>query len=92
MRPEEHPKHVDLSKRMKPKYPGWAAADQKAMAEGKPFIKADGSVATPEERAAAQKRSPPMWQIQAENPTRKRGQPYVPPIPLKPLKPKDDDS
>ena len=46
VRPHEHPEHVDLKARMKPRYPGWAAADQQAMAEGKPFIKPDGDVST----------------------------------------------
>ena len=81
VRPQEHPAHVDLSVRMKPRYPGWAAADQQAMAEGKPFIKADGHVATPEERLEAQKRRPYASQIMQESPTDpNRGRPYVPPI------------
>ena len=68
---------------MKPRYPGWAAADQQAMAEGKSYIKPDGQVASPEERAAAQKRRPGMLDLLKESPTRPRDRAYVPPLPLR---------
>ena len=84
VRPQEHPAHVDLSARAKPRYPGWAAADSQAMAEGKPFIKADGELASADERAAAQKRSPRAWEIMKESPTRPRDRAYAPPLPPKP--------
>ena len=83
VRPHEHPEHVDMSARQKPKYPGWAAADQAAMAEGRPFIRADGSVAGAAERAAAQQRRPAAWMVNKENPQRRRDRAYVPPIPRK---------
>jgi hypothetical protein len=89
VRPQEHPAHVDLSARMKPRYPGWAAADQQAMAEGRAFIKADGSVADDDERAAAQARSKRMWEVQRDNPRRPK-RAYVPPLP--PAKPPADSS
>ena len=84
VRPQEHPGHVDLKKRMKPRYPGWASADAQAMAEGRPYIKPDGSLPSAEEMAAAQKRSPRHWELMQESPTRKRDGPYVPPLPPKP--------
>ena len=94
VRPHEHPEHVDLNARMKPRYPGWAAADQQAMAEGKPFIKPDGYVSTAEEQRKAQERSPYMSEIQKENPitnmSRPRG-PYVPALPPKPRPPPKDE-
>ncbi len=44
VRPHEHPEHADLSLRAKPRYPGWAAADEQARKEGAPLIDDDGSV------------------------------------------------
>ena len=43
-RPHEHPEHADRSLRAKPRYPGWAAADEQARKEGAPLIDDDGSV------------------------------------------------
>ena len=61
---------------MKPRYPGWAAADQQAMADGKPYIKPDGEIASADEIAAAQERRPGMLDILKESPTRPRDRPH----------------
>jgi len=73
VRPQEHPSHVDLSLRQKPYYPGWAAADQQAMALGKPYIKPDGTVTD----ADAPPENVPAYVVQAGRPSRKM-RPYIP--------------
>lgn len=81
IRPHEHPKHVDLSLRHKPKYPGWHAADQQAMANGELWIKADGTLPSAAERAAAMERRPTSKTVMRENMTRHRDRPWAPPAP-----------
>ena len=54
------------------------------MADGKPYIKYDGTLASDEERRAAQARSPRAFELVKERPKNARGRPYVPPIPPKP--------
>lgn len=83
VRPQEHPAHVDMSARQKPRYPGWSSADAHAMAEGRPYIKPDGTLPSAEERAAAQKRNVRAWELVKESPTRVRDRAYVPPLPAR---------
>lgn len=81
VRPQDHPEHVDLSLKYKPKYPGWDAADQQAIKAGMPFLLPDGTRASPEQIAEAQERGLAAWQIRAANPTKPRDRPYAPPPP-----------
>lgn len=81
IRPHEQPGHVDLDLKHKPKYPGWDAADQQAMAAGKPFLLPDGTRASPEQIAEAQQRKPVAKTVRKENPTRPRDRSYAPPPP-----------
>ena len=74
VRPHEHPKHVDLGARQKPRYPGWAAADQQALTLGKPYIKEDGTVA----EGDGVERQVPSRAIQDANPARVRTRPWRP--------------
>lgn len=79
VRPQEHPGHVDLSLRQKPRYPGWAAADAAAIAAGRPYIKADGTTSVPtEEEVAKAAEAPSPRVLQNANPRRRKDRPYVP--------------
>ncbi len=92
VRPQEHPAHVDLGQRQKPRYPGWAAADAAAMAAGRPYIKADGTCRAPGEveqpvtdgkakgagTASGVGETPSPRALQNANPRRRRDRPYVP--------------
>lgn len=81
LRPHEQPDHVDLTLTAKPRYPGWDAADQQAIANGEPFLLPDGTRASPEQIAEAQERSLVARKIRAENPARPRDRSYAPPPP-----------
>ena len=72
---------VSFSLTQKPKYHGWDAADQQAIQEGQPFLLPDGTRASPEQIAEAQKRALVARKIRAENPTRPRDRSYAPPPP-----------
>ena len=80
VRPQEHPAHVDLSVRQKPRYPGWAAADADAMASGRPYIKADGTCTASGAKVDvdAVGKAPSSRAIQTANPRRRGNRPYVP--------------
>ena len=85
VRPQEHPAHVDLrATPRKPRYPGWAAADQQAMTLGQPYIKDDGTVTTAEEAAAAAEAPKTSRQLMMENPRRRRDREWSPPPPPPP--------
>ena len=77
VRPEEHPRHVDLSKRQKPRYPGWAAADQAAIAAGRPYIKSDGT-RTDGGSPPKSEDAPSARQLLKDSPRRRKDRPYVP--------------
>lgn len=57
VRPHEHPAHVDQTLLKKPKYPGWEAAEQQAIARGTPYFARDGSVVVPDGPAEAPPRA-----------------------------------
>lgn len=81
VRPHEHPGHVDAALRQKPRYPGWAAADQQAMARRMPYLLPDGSVsdgAASDADGGAGAGEPTAREIQNALPRRRRNRPYTP--------------